>query len=101
MSKKPKDRTVMEVIDDINERLDRIEELASFSIRSNQRFKKGQRVKFSAKAYRANIANGRKGGVTTGRVVRVGDGFSMDVLLDGYKKPTGYHHSFFDPIGKK
>jgi hypothetical protein len=92
------EETVESILDDIEKRLDALEDVMSFTVRSNQRFKKGQRVQFSAKADRAGVSRTR-GRVRMGRVVEVGDGFTMKVLLDGYKKPHSYHHAFFDRVG--
>lgn len=96
---KKKPETVESLITDIEKRLDAIEDVMSFMVRSNVRFKKGQRVQFSAKADRAGISRRVKGRVRKGRVVEVGDGFTMKVLLDGYKNPRSYHHAFFDKAG--
>ena len=83
-----------ELISQINERLDSIETLMSFSISAMQRFRVGQRVKFSPAAKRAGVSTRTKRGVQKGRVVGM-DGFTVRVLLDGYKKPHAYHHIFF------
>lgn len=88
-----------ELMADIEKRLDAIEDTMSFMVHSDQRFKKGQRVQFSAKAERAGITN-TKGKVRKGRVVEVGNNFTMRVLMDGYKQPHSYHHAFFDGVGK-
>jgi hypothetical protein len=85
------------IIDSINQRLDHIEEMAAWLVSAEQRFKKGQRVQFSPAADRRGISARRKGGVRRGTVTGFG-GFSVDVLLDGHKKPMGFHHLFFDPI---
>lgn len=90
--------TVESLMTEIEKRLDALEDVMSFMVRSNQRFKKGQRVQFSAKADRAGVSRTR-GGVRKGRVVEVGDNFRVKVLLDGYKKPHSYHHAFFDRVG--
>jgi hypothetical protein len=93
-----KQNDVMTLIDSINERLDSIEDSIWWLIKAKQRFHVGQRVKFSARAYAKGIASGVKGKVTRGRVVEVGDLFSIDVLLDGYKHPKSFHHSFFEEV---
>lgn len=96
MAKKRKNTaTVSELIDEINARLDSLEDMISFTIRADSRFRVGQRVRLNEKAKQRHIRGKR--GVATGRVVRLSDSFTMDVLLDGYKQPRGYHHSFFDP----
>lgn len=90
---------VLSLTAEIEKRLASLEDTISFLVKSNQRFKKGQRVKFSEKAKRSGITR-TKGGVQKGRVVKVGDGFTMEVLLDGYKKPHQYHHAFFEGVSK-
>lgn len=96
-----KRETERELIDGINKSLDNIEFMVGFTIRPRQRFRAGQRVEFSPMAIRKGISRGRKGGVVTGKVVSVSDGFTIDVLLDGYKRPHGYHHMFFVPSCKR
>lgn len=86
--------TVSELIADINKRLDNIECLTSWLVKAEHRFRVGQRVEFSAAAERAGLTRQRKGGVRTGKVVGV-SGFTVDVLLDGYKKSRGFQHGFF------
>lgn len=85
----------------IEERLDGIEDVMSFTVKASQRFKKGDRVEFNAKADKRLISERRKGGVRTGTVIAVDDGWSMKVLLDGYKHPSSYHHSFFDKVKRR
>lgn len=85
----------------IEERLAGIEDVMSFMVKASQRFKKGDRVEFNAKADKRLISERRKGGVRTGTVIAVDDGWSMKVLLDDYKHPSSYHHSFFDKIKRK
>lgn len=95
-------RTIPQLLDDINARLDNVEDLMAWLIRAGSRFKKGQRVKFSPAAYRKGVASRRKGGASKGKVVDVDeDGFSVKVLLDGYAKPRSFHHGFFDPASKR
>ncbi len=92
MAKKPKTQTVESLLGDINERLDSIADTMSFLILSKHRFRKGQRVKFNAKARQQGFDKRAKGG----RVVEAGDSILMMVLLDGYKRPHVFHNSFFD-----
>lgn len=99
MVKKAKD-SIESILADIEKRLNDIEDVMSFMVRSSQRFKKGQRVQFSAKAERAGITR-TKGGVRKGRVIEAGDSFLMKVLMDGYRKPHTYHHAFFEPVGRR
>lgn len=89
--------TAEQLVSRIEKRLDSLDDLMSFTVRSNQRFKKGQRVQFSPKADRAGITR-TKGGVRKGRVVEVGNNFTMKVLMDGYANPHSYHHAFFDAV---
>lgn len=96
MVNKPKE-TIESIVADIEKRLDDIEDLMSFMVHSDQRFKNGQRVQFSPKAERAGITR-TKGGVRKGRVIEAGNNFTMKVLMDGYAKPRSYHHAFFDPV---
>jgi hypothetical protein len=84
-------------MDRINDRLDNITEMAAWLVDAKQRFRKGQRVQFSAIADRRSISHRRKGCVRRGTVTGF-NSFSVDVLLDGYAKPMGFHHMFFDPI---
>jgi predicted DNA-binding protein len=97
MSQKTKDT---EIIKDINNRLNNIEELMMWRISAAERFKKGQRVKFSAIAARRGLNKNRKRGVQKGRVVGL-DSLFIDVLLDGYKKARSFHHMFFDHSNRK
>lgn len=92
--------TVESLVAAIEKRLDALEDTLSFMVRSNTRFKKGQRVQFSAKAERAGVTR-TKGGVRKGSVVEVGDGFTMKVLMDGYQQPHSYHHAFFEKVGRR
>jgi hypothetical protein len=88
------------IIREIQKRLDNIEDLLAFKILASDRFRKGQRVKFSPAAFRKGVAR-RRSVPIKGRVVAVSNSFTLTVLLDGYKKPTRYHHAFFDPVGRK
>lgn len=90
------DKYIRKLIDDIHVRLNNLEEAWMWSVRADQRFRAGQRVKFSAIADRKNISRGRKNGVRAGTVVGT-DGFSVKVRLDGYKTDRRFHHMFFEP----
>lgn len=92
--------TAATLIADINARLDNIEELMAWTIRADQRFRVGSRVEFSPTADRRGLSMGRKDGVRTGKVTKV-DGFAIDVLLDGYAKPRGFHNKFFMPSNRR
>lgn len=83
----------------IEERLDGIEDVMSFMVKASQRFKQGDRVEFNAKADKRLISERRKS--RTGTVVSAGDGWTVSVLLDGYKHPKSFHHSFFDKAKRK
>lgn len=96
---KKKEQTVESLIGDINQRLDAIEDMAAWLVKAEQRFRKGQRVQFSAAADRRTVSARTKGGVRTGKVIKA-DGYLVTVLLDGYKSPRSYHHSFFEPVSR-
>jgi hypothetical protein len=95
------EKSVRNLLDEISDRLDAIEDLAAWLVRANQRFRKGQRVQFSPAAFRKGLVRRVKGGAMKGTVVHVDDGFAVRVLIDGYKHPTDYHHSFFEAVGAK
>ena len=94
-------KQILKVIDSIEKRLDAIEDVMSFMIKASQRFKKGNRVEFNARADKSGVSSRTKGRVRTGTVLDVDDGWSVKVLLDGYKRPHSYHHSFFDKVKRK
>lgn len=83
----------------IGERLDSLQDLVAWLVPADHRFRKRQRVKFSAKSERRGVARRRGGVIPRGTVVGTA-GFSVNVLLDGYKKPQSFHHSFFDKVGR-
>lgn len=91
-----KTESVRDLINEIHRKFDNIEDLMAWQIRAEQRFKKGQRVEFSRSAARHHVAKA-KHGVKKGTVLKV-DGFCITVLLDGYKTPQSYQHSFFNPV---
>lgn len=97
---KKKEQDVKALLTDIEKKLDSIALLTAFMVPSSARFKKGQRVQFSIAADRAGITN-TKGRVRKGRVVKVSNGPSVKVLMDGYKQPHSYNHSFFEPITRR
>lgn len=70
-----KEAEVLTALTEIERRLDGIEDRMSFFVRAGDRFKKGQRVKFSAKADRRLITRKRHGQPLRGRVVEAGDSF--------------------------
>jgi len=88
-------RKVKEELPEIRSGLDAIESHMAWLIKADQRFARGQRVEWS----RA----GRKRGYPHRKIAQQGsvkgmDDFSLVVLLDGYKKPHSFHHSFFNPV---
>lgn len=86
------------MIEQIHQRLDNVEDLMGWLVKAEQRFKVGQRVQFNGKADRHGLSIGRKGGARAGRVTGFENGFTLKVLLDGYTRPHGFHHGFFDPM---
>lgn len=99
MSKSKTDAAIMDTIDRINAKLDMLTEQLAWLVRAGDRFRKGQRVQFSALAKAKGISK-RKHGADRGRVIGT-TGFTVTVLLDGYKQPSSFHHMFFDPAEKE
>jgi hypothetical protein len=99
MKKKTTDAQINQLLDNIKERLDSLEETIAWTIKANARFKKGQRVKFSKYAKRKHIDTGKAKG-KKGTITEISDSFSVKVLLDGYKQPHQYHHSFFERVSR-
>lgn len=87
---------IRQTIADIHTKLDSIEDHIAWMIKAEQRFRVGQRVRFSRGAHRNNIVP-RTTLAKKGVVKRV-DGFSVVVLIDGRKHPHSYHHAFFNPV---
>lgn len=84
-------------IEQINRRLDNIEEMVSWAFTAEQRgLAVGQRVTFTERAIRKGVARQRKGSTRSGVITKV-NGFSIHVKLDGYKTAHSFHHSFFQP----
>jgi hypothetical protein len=84
------------VIEDIKAKLTLIEDYMMWLIQADQRFKLGQRVEWSRRARQLGFPHRKcaeKGGIVKGL-----DSFSVDVLLDGYRRPHSFHHAFFNPI---
>lgn len=89
----------LEVIDEINARLDRIEDMLMTTMPAEDRgFRVGQRVGFSALARRTDLKP--KMLAKLGKVTSV-DAYWIMVLLDGRKTATRYHHKFFDIASSK
>lgn len=61
------------------------------------RFKVGDRVVFSHWADKNGVSWRRKGGVRSGVVTKVIEPLNIEVLLDGYKHASKFHHMFFIP----
>lgn len=93
------EKKLLRELDRIEKRLDGIEDVMSFMVKASQRFKKGDRVQFNAKADKRLISERRK--ARTGTVVSAGDDWTVEVLLDRYKHPINFHHSFFDKIKRR
>src|SRR5712691_736548 len=95
------DPETRKLLDDIDGRLSRMEDNLTWLVRAEQRFKVGQRVRFSPRAHRKGLGVRTKGGVQKGVIKAIEGPFSIRMLLDGYKHPSGYHHMLFDPIGRR
>jgi len=93
--------TIASTISEIKEILSRLEESAAWTVKASQRFVIGDRVEFIPSADSHGIGQRTKRGVRTGKIVAISSDFIISVLLDGYKKPSGYHHSFFVSTTKK
>ena len=94
----PAKTQMLRSLDKIEHRLNLINEYFAWMIHAEQRFNVGQRVEFSRLADDQGISKGRKKGVRTGTVKTIDDSFIIGVQLDGYKRPAGFHHSFFNPM---
>lgn len=94
-------KKILSTIDGIERSLTEIEDMMSWMVKSKDRFKVGQAVRFSKKAVEKGVAYRRKRGVQTGRVVEVSDLPRVKILLDGYKVASWYHQSFFDPVRRR
>lgn len=89
------DPAIRRTLERIKTGLDNIEDHMVWLITPIQRFHLNQRVEFSRRA--------RKRGFPTRKasfkgVVKAINGFSISVLLDGYKRTHSYHHAFFNPV---
>lgn len=89
------DQKIMATISAISEKLDVIQEHMAWVIKPDQRFRIGQRVEWSAKAHRAGFPMRKKCKRGTVKAMNL---FSIVVLLDGQRKPSTYHHAFFNPV---
>ena len=88
---------VLAEIDAIKERVDALHALAMWGILANQRFEVGDRVTFSPQAKRQGMHLRRKSQI--GTVTKVSSHFQIHVQLDGVKRPSGWHHGFFQKAG--
>jgi hypothetical protein len=87
-------KEIAQTIDQINEKLSNIQEHMAWMILAHQRFSIGMRVEWSEKARKAGFP--RRKCAQRGTVKAI-DGFTIVVKLDGLKKPTSYHHAWFNP----
>lgn len=98
MKKKQKvEKSIPQLLAQIEEKLKAIEEYAAWMVRGDQRFKVGQRVQFSRKAIEQGFSRGDKRG-KKGKVLAIENGFWLKVQIDGLKHPKDFHHSFFNPV---
>lgn len=89
------EKHIFELLDVIDKKLEIIEDNMAWLIVAEKRFRVGQRVEWSRKA--------RKQGLPTRKIAQRGtvkaiNLFSIVVKLDGIKKPSSYHHAFFNSI---
>jgi hypothetical protein len=80
---------------EIRASLDTIAAHMMWLIRAEQRFRIGRRVEFSRRARDRGFPKRKQ---SAKGVIKGFDGFSVDVLLDGYKHRHTYHHAFFNPV---
>jgi hypothetical protein len=80
----------------IKEKLNSITEMMAWIIEAEMRgFHVGQRVEFSRRAHERGIVRRKRSQRGTIKAVK---SFGITVLLDGYKHPKNFHHSFFNPV---
>jgi hypothetical protein len=89
------DKRISAELAEIRQKLDSIEEHLVWLIKPDQRFAVGRRVEFSRRARKRGFPLRKR---ATRGIVKAIDGFSVVVLLDGYRKPSSYHHAFFNPV---
>lgn len=89
------DKRIFELLDTIEQKLEVIEEHMCWLIRADMRFRLRQRVEWSRRG-RARGFPRRK--IAQRGTVRAIHAFSIIVKLDGMKRPTSYHHAFFNPV---
>lgn len=88
-------RKVRAELPEIHAGLDAIEGHMIWLIAPEQRFRIGQRVVFGRRARARGFPKRKQS--DKGVVKRI-EGFSLVVLLDGYRRPHTYHHAFFNPV---
>lgn len=98
MKRNTKQRSTEKLLADLNDRLNDFIDNIAWLIRAENRFRVGQRVKFSKTAQRKGIPDSRRKSNGRGTVVGVYR-FTVKVKLDGYAKPLEFHHKFFNPVG--
>lgn len=92
----PTNKSIIETVAVISDKLDAISEYMAWMIRSEQRFRVGQRVEWSRKGRKAGFL--RKNMINRRGTVKELSGFSIVVKLDGQKQQRSYHHSFFNQL---
>lgn len=96
MKKKP-EKTTLEIIAEINEKIDAIEDLLGWTIDARARFWKRQRVRPSPKAIKNGIFPKTKANIR-GTVVSM-NSIWITVKVDGYKgKPRSFHQNYWLPV---
>ena len=87
---------IEKLIAGIKDRLRSIEEMMAWIIEAEMRgFHVGQRVELSRRARERGIVRRKRSQRGTIKAVK---SFGITVLLDGYKHPKNFHHSFFNPV---
>jgi hypothetical protein len=92
-SKKP---TIEELVQQINDRIDRLQESMLWLVDARKRFNEGQRVKFNDLAISKGVPNKQKRFGRSGKLVRIVNSWSIEVQLRGYSKPRQFWHGYFD-----
>ena len=90
------DKSIQDQITLIKRSLETIEEHLAWLIRADARFRVGQRVEWSRKGRKQGFP--RRKIAQRGTVLAVRNTFGILVKLDGMKKESSYHHSFFNPV---
>lgn len=95
MNSKIKGTNIRSELDAIFKKLGALEGHMIWLIRSDARFRVGQRVEWSRR--------GREQGFPRRKIAQKGtvkaiSGFSIVVKLDGLKQQRSFHHAFFNPV---